>query len=85
MRSPFFTEPPLEILQALLQRRALGLGLRQQARLLGESIAKLAFILLRCLLRLPEAYYPTRHHVPAKTRALLDFVASLVEEASDVG
>ena len=31
------------------------------------------------------AYYPTRHHVPAKTRALLDFVASLVEEAGDVG
>ena len=24
------------------------------------------------------AYYPSRHHVPAKTRALLDFVASLV-------
>lgn len=24
------------------------------------------------------AYYPSRHHVPAKTRALIDFVASLV-------
>lgn len=24
------------------------------------------------------AYYPSRHHVPAKTRALLDFVAGLV-------
>ncbi|CAN7350891.1 LysR family transcriptional regulator [Trinickia sp. LjRoot230] len=25
------------------------------------------------------AYYPSRHHVPAKTRALLDFVANLVQ------
>lgn len=25
------------------------------------------------------AYYPSRHHVPAKTRALLDFVAQLVQ------
>ncbi|MES2185051.1 MAG: LysR family transcriptional regulator [Pseudomonadota bacterium] len=25
------------------------------------------------------AYYPSRHHVPAKTRALLDFVVSLVQ------
>jgi len=25
-----------------------------------------------------HAYYPTRHHVPAKTRALLDFVVSLL-------
>jgi len=25
-----------------------------------------------------HAYYPSRHHVPAKTRALLDFVASLL-------
>lgn len=25
------------------------------------------------------AYYPSRHHVPAKTRALLDYVASLVK------
>jgi DNA-binding transcriptional LysR family regulator len=24
------------------------------------------------------AYYPSRHHLPAKTRALLDFVAGLV-------
>lgn len=31
------------------------------------------------------AYYPSRHHVPAKTRALLDFVANLVKESSDVG
>lgn len=30
-------------------------------------------------LRFPlYAYYPSRHHVPAKTRALLDFVGSLV-------
>ncbi|WP_456900606.1 substrate binding domain-containing protein [Ewingella americana] len=26
------------------------------------------------------AYYPSRHHVPAKTRALLDFVTGLVGE-----
>ena len=26
-----------------------------------------------------HAYYPTRHHVPAKTRALLNFVAELVQ------
>ena len=25
------------------------------------------------------AYYPSRHHVPAKTRVLLDFVAGLVQ------
>jgi DNA-binding transcriptional LysR family regulator len=25
------------------------------------------------------AYYPSRHHVPAKTRAMLDFVASMVK------
>lgn len=31
------------------------------------------------------AYHPSRHHVPAKTRALLDFVASLVNEAGEGG
>lgn len=29
------------------------------------------------------AYYPSRHHVPAKTRALLDFVVGLVNEAGE--
>lgn len=26
-----------------------------------------------------HAYYPSRHHVPARTRALLDFVAGLTD------
>jgi len=27
------------------------------------------------------AYYPTRHHLPAKTRAFLDFVVELLARA----
>lgn len=50
MRSLLFIELPLEVVQALLQRRTLRLGLRQCDALGGELITQGAFGLLGRLL-----------------------------------
>ena len=43
VRYLYLVQLPFEVVQSLLQRRALRLGLREQDGLVGEAIAKLAF------------------------------------------